>query len=293
MEALLLGSRRLELAGGGCLLSGDLRPQQPGVGFVADPLVLFATDGPDGALRWSLLPGGPSVTARADALTMLRGLSHGGELTFRLQGRDPLPPLHLTQEPWAADAEWRLFEDLATLEEWTGTALPVPETVSAEEATEAAQGAFWARTRRVKATIGESFQFRIREPIDELPDELSLNRAFGVTLFGVELNLGTGKSRVPLRSVRRLSSLEMAANPQTVDVEFELAPPLGRRLPAIRTSIGVPPRPHVGSSTDTVVADWLVARPATSSLAEVLTASDLPTRSEGSIAQLLDDLRAE
>lgn len=89
---------------------------------VADPLVLLTwSHAGQGAARWALVPGGPSVPARADALRLVRAMRCEGELLLQAAGQPPLPPFALgAGEQWTEDdeREWQLFEDLATLEEW-------------------------------------------------------------------------------------------------------------------------------------------------------------------------------
>lgn len=156
------------------MVSGRGEDLSVGVALVADPLVLLAVGGAQAALHWSLLPGGPSVTSRADGLRLIRGLAAGGQLSFQMEPRQALPPLELGQGPWEDEDEWRLFEDLAVLEEWSGEAIPLPEAGSAEEATAAAQAASWARTEQIDAHITDAVRLAATaDAAFEQPDELS------------------------------------------------------------------------------------------------------------------------
>jgi hypothetical protein len=153
ITAAFTGMHSLEMTGPGLVVLGKAPHTPVGVALVSDPLVLLAVGGraddADRAVHWTLLPGGPSVTARANALSLLRALTGGGSLTFELDSDRELPPLEIPGDDWDQENEWRLFEDLACLEEWSGITLPMPSTVSAAEATRAAQAASWTRTRQV------------------------------------------------------------------------------------------------------------------------------------------------
>lgn len=267
-----------------------------GVALIADPLVLLAIGGDERALHWSLLPGGPSVGARADALRMIRSIAAGGHLTFRMGPRPALPALEIDGGDWADEDEWRLFEDLAVLEEWSGTTIPMPTRVSSADATAASSAASWVRSTQIEARLDGSVSFQADDPSVAGADEVRLHQDFRVELLGLSLPLGTGTARVPLdRVVREDSSSDsFEAWPVDPQMTFWLAPPASRRTP-VRTQRG-----HVYSPNASAVAPSLgptYRRPARSRVSDVLArrslrssklrAADHPRGSAG----LLDEIR--
>jgi hypothetical protein len=77
------GIRSGSWAGAGLMVAAQEEVLVVGMARIADPLVLLAVGGPSPAMHWTLLPGGPSVTSRADGLKLIRGLAAGGDLTLR------------------------------------------------------------------------------------------------------------------------------------------------------------------------------------------------------------------
>jgi hypothetical protein len=297
--ATLNGIRRARLRAPGLMARGpDL---SVGVAFLADPLVLLIVGTPEQrSLHWSLLPGGSSVTARADGLRFLRGLAAGGQLTFQTESRDALPPLDVEGDRWDDEDEWRLFEDLAALEEWSGATLPMPKVVSAEEATIAAQAASWSRTQQLAAHLTDVITFVAKTVAFDEANDLLLHQEFGVELFGVEVPLGDGAARVRLRRVESESAPTQGprtyrAWPARSELTFWLSPPQSRRLPARRTqpdhlSPGGQPK-----AEESVRLSFV--RPARRRLKDVLTArrrrETAPARHIGGTTGLLDDVRGE
>jgi hypothetical protein len=152
-------------------------------------------------------------------------------------GKRAYPPLELDGGAWEYEDEWRLFEDLAVLEEWSGATLPMPDEVTAEEATRAAQAASWARTEQVDAVLAGAISFTTREVLHEKPDELRLFQQFVARFLGVEVPLGEGAAAVRLRRVDREDNdgSRYRAHPDLTDVPFVLSAPAERRLPPRRT----------------------------------------------------------
>lgn len=297
VTASLDGVRSGRWEGVGLMVAVRDDTMRVGVALIADPLVLLAVGGQAQALYWTLLPGGPSVTLRADALKLIRGLAAGGDLTFEVGSRI-LPPLSLDGGAWDYEDEWRLFEDLAVLEEWSGMTLPVPEVVTAEEATRAAQAASWVRTEQVDATLAGTISFTTREAVSEIPDELRLSQTFGVALLGVDVRLGDGTASVKLGHVDREDEdgLTFRAQPDPAEVMFTLAPPAGRRLPARRTQPAsvLPPRERGARSR---LSSLALVRRTRRPFAEVLASRKSHSRPEtalrGGTKALLDDIRGE
>lgn len=294
LTAKVSGPRRFELRSAGVLAAAREPGQGVGVALVADPLVLLAVGGRERALHWRLLPGGPSVTARADALRLLRAIASGGHLLFRL-GTQEMPPLDLDGGPWDSEDEWRLFEDLAAIEEWSGATIPVPAHVSAEEATRVAQAASWARTQQVEAKITGALEFTPTDGPAVTADELRIHQDFGVNLFGVEVPLGEGIARIALDRVEPAAGATLGrfrAWPTTDAITFSLTPPATRRRPALRTQTERQPAPDA-AGTGLSTGSLPVARRASAQLRHVLATR--PDRQKVSTAAsssaLLDELR--
>lgn len=234
--ATIEGVRPVRLEGAGLMVSGRSETLNVGVALLADPLVLLAA-GRQQALDWQLLPGGPSVTARADALRFIRSLAASGSVTITFGKRDPLPPLMFDGGSWEDEDEWRLFEDLATLEEWSGVGIPMPSEVSARQATIAAQAAGWVRAQQIEATVSHEITFEVSSDLAVMPDELRLHQTFDLELLDLTIPLGEGVTRLGLRDVRRCGDSTFRAAVDPPRTTFALSPPPGRRLPARRTQV--------------------------------------------------------
>ncbi len=268
---------------------------------VADPLVLLTVSRAEHAISpWALVPGGPSVTARADALRLIRAMRADGDLILRAGALD-LPPLELAgADTWTRgdEYEWGLFEDLATLEEWSGRTLPVPRQLSGDEVARIAQAAVWVRTERIEASPSDLFQFAVADGTNlRAVDELRLRQRFGVTVAGSEVPLGTGDVRIPvevtsLEGPDAKGLIEISARPRQQQIVFFLNPPPGRRLPARRTQT---PSPRPGNEPVSKQALALpVVMPASRPFEEALRAvSDRPVTAAVSSEALLDELRGE
>lgn len=293
LTVTLDGIRRTELTAPGLVAQASDDEGSVGVALAADPLVMLIVGGRQRALHWTLLRGGPSVTARADALRLIRSLATGGRVTVRL-GRDALPALEVEGGLWELEDEWRLFEDLATLTEWSGVDLPMPALVSARDATVAAQAAGWIRSQRIDARITDTIAFEPGPGLDTQPEQIRLHQDFGVHVLATEIPLGEGVARVTLAGVDRPISQERVyrARPLELDVAFSLLPPAGRRLPARRTQA-----PHVKPPSRDSTTAHSSTRSARRTLADVLAArrsqiAPMPA-GIGSSSQLLDDVRGE
>jgi hypothetical protein len=297
LTAVLEGIRAARLNAPALLVRGRGQEFRVGVVLLADPLVVLIVGGAQQVMHWSLLPGGPSVTARADGLRFLRGLAIGGRLSFEGEGLR-LPPIEFDGGPWKDEDEWRLFEDLAVLEEWGGVTLPMPTIVSAHEATIAAQAASWGRTRLVEAHISDVITFAAPEVGSETPDELRLHQRFSVELLGEEIPMGDGLARVELRDIERqtgtpaASMVQYTARPAESNLTFLLTPPVTRLKPPRRTQQDEISPPQAPMPTERLRMLIPERRPAVRRLSEVL-----PNRRmhrvghQGGTAGLLDDLR--
>jgi hypothetical protein len=302
LTAVVDGVRVARLTGLGLIVQApDEALQRVAVALVADPLVLLAVAGLQRELHWSLLPGGPSVTSRADGLRLIRSLAAGGQLRFQFGSSEPFPPFEFDEAPWDNEDEWRLFEDLAALEEWSGATIPMPGAVSADEATTAAQAASWARTQRIDTRLTGAITFSAAADASLADaDELRLHQAFGVELLHTAIPLGEGVARVGLRGVERLDGDKptFRAVPEHSVISFSLHPPASRRLPPRRTQPErlSPPAARPTAGRDPSRSPPLVRR-AARQLSAVLAEQPPRTVPElghsGGTARLLDDIRGE
>jgi len=297
LTAVLEGVRPAQLHTPGLFVRARTQELRVGVALLADPLVILVIGGAQQAMHWSLMPGGPSVTARADGLRFLRSLATGGRLTFAGGGLQ-LPPIEFDGGPWKDEDEWRLFEDLAVLEEWTGATLKMPTIVSAGEATLAAQAASWARTQLVEASISDAISFQAGNGGHELPDELRLHQTFSVRILGEDLTIGEGVARIKLLEVKREDDVETRkparyeARPVDSELTFWLAPPATRRTPPRRTQSDQISPPGAGVALDGRLIRSPLLRPARRQLAQILpNRRTFSVRHRQGTAGLIDDLR--
>jgi hypothetical protein len=298
LTAVLEGIRPARLDAPALLVRGRTEASRVGVVLLADPLIILVIGGSRRVMQWSLLPGGPSVTARADGLRFLRGLATGGDLSFLGDGLR-LPPIEFEGGPWNDEDEWRLFEDLAVIEEWGGVTLPMPELVTGHDATIAAQAAGWARTKTVEARLSDVITFSARSGGNDLPDELRLHQMFSLELMAQRISMGNGVARVELRAIERededggpRDAIHYVARPATLDVTFLLTPPLTRRVPPRRTQPDQISPPRGLPSSERPPPQLSERRPAVRRLSAVLV-NRRKHRIEhpGGTAALLDDLR--
>lgn len=214
----------------------------------ADPVCVVITGEGSDLLDWSLLPGGPSVTERADGLRLLRSLARGGVVTLRTDAIPSPIQLRLDRTEFELEDEWRLFEDLATISEWSGVDLPVPDHVSSADATRAAQAAGWIRSETRDARISGPVTFEVPPGVDaSAANELRVRDELDIELLGRRIDLGTTSVRLPLAHVERTSDTGARGRLASPDVTVHLHAPAGRRGPAVRTQ-GAVSAPTNGAS---------------------------------------------
>jgi hypothetical protein len=146
------------------------------------------------ALRWWLEPGGDDATLRTDALDFLAGLHRGGVLSaIDAPTGTKVLALPLEEQPFDEDLEHarHFLEQVATLEEWSGSRIPLPDEVNAEEATAIARAVAIVHARQIPLALGEELTLTIRatEPVEL--DEVRLPRELVETVLGARVPLGT------------------------------------------------------------------------------------------------------
>jgi hypothetical protein len=275
--------------------------------LVADPFAALVTArGPDaaldGALHWTLVPDGPSATARADALNLLRAMRAPGAFMLAAHERPVrIGPIGFGGHEWSDEQEWRLFEDLATLEEWTGVTVPVPRELDDDTATRVAQAALWVRTQTIPARVSGPVTFRARAAPDLADaDELRVFDTETLSVAGVELDLGQTALRLPIRVQQvgqpdRAGFVDVIAETTPGPVDLLLSPPSTRRLPPRRTQAVelAPPRDEAPAAAPDL-EDMTPVRVARVSLAaRAAGVPPRPAQTAPSVDALLDDMRGE
>lgn len=231
------------------------QPRFAFLSIVAAPLALLIPLDSAPRLRWALAPSDGDVTSRADALRFLRALSGEAKLAIEDLGGGPygtVEPLRLNDQEWDLEPEWRLFEDLAAIVEWSGARLPPPKSLSALEATQVAQVARWIRVQRIDAQL--TAPIRLAARLEDLPQSadgqvVTVEHRFRSRIIDRDFGLGVGRAQVPIEhfeAVDTAASPALHAYPLSAEVQFFLEPPPSRLLPARRTQ-GGPGAPKYGA----------------------------------------------
>jgi len=218
------------------------------------------------AIRWWLEPGGDDATWRTDALDFLEALHKPGLLA----ARDAASLQELFRAPLLGgesfDSELAnardFLQQVAVLEEWSGSKIPVPEEVSAERATDIARASAIVHARQVPLVIGEELTVTLANATIESFDELRLPRQFSAEILGVDVSLGETILSVAVDPVA-VDVLDEGvtrvrcrlADSQPRETQVHLYPPSTRHRLVRRTLVAgapVPPRPDlIGLRLDT------------------------------------------
>lgn len=214
-------------------------------------------DGIHEVLRWWLEPGGDDATLRADALDFLSGLHRGGILSM-IGAMDGRKIATVRLEPKEFDPELAeahpFLTNVATLEEWSGVRLPVPEEVGVQEATDIARAVAIVMARQLPLTVAEELSVVLRNEVAASEfDELRLPRNFTETLLRTPVPLGSCLLAVGVVPIAREPAGEgllrvrcRLANDQPRRVQAHLYPPPTRSRVLRRTLVAgspLPPRP--------------------------------------------------
>jgi hypothetical protein len=166
-------------------------------GLEATLLMRRRGDGGEMTMNWRYREEDTGFRDQLRALALLEGIYAGEPL--EIEDRNGGRP-SFTLEPQATSAPSlihqlkRLFEDLATIEEWTGESIRLPEVVSREELSAIAEAAFIIRGRRSRMNFAhvvmdvepERYEAFVADPSAPLRMEL----VYGLDLFGHKLTLG-------------------------------------------------------------------------------------------------------
>jgi len=262
------------------LLGAVSGPRRFAIAFHREVLDVVITAGEDAGIHWKLRPGGSSVTARAEALRLIHTLAGEGQLRVHLGPPAPELPgsIYKDRQPLDAELEFEhsIFEALATLEEWTGRTLPMPETLNADQIEMLLTASRAAQTQRLHVTLRD---LTLRQPAAAErfgSGSVDVVQKFTLSVGGVELDMGTGRSRLRLHEVsRRILSAEEAEIVLAIDEDqstFVLSPPPSRRLPARRTQLPEPAKPQDSAN----IAERLLRELGVAPSEAQLTRADLP-----------------
>jgi len=209
-------------------------------------------------VRWWLEPGGEDATLRADGLRFLRALHEPGELEFVDEQGARIAALRTEGAPFdpALENARAFVEEVAALEEWTGTKLPLPLHVEAEGVAEVARAAAIVRARVVPLALGDELTLTVRpdgdQPLDEV-DTIVIPREIHAEPLGIDVLLGDAEV---IATVEVLTS-EPAGDglvrlhcrlrdDQPRSIAAHLTPPPGRSRTVRRTLVGGAPLPPDG-----------------------------------------------
>ena len=217
-------------------------------------------------IRWWLEPGGDDAALRANSLSFLHALHRPGELEMVSEDGGRIAALrqstHEGFDPELAEALPFVLE-VAGLEEWTGTRLPLPLYADAAEVRDVVEAAGIVRSRVVPLNVGRELTVTAR-PITEEPmgiDTLVVPHEIKARLLGVEVLLGTADLTlaVELIEAERLADGLVAlrcrlAPGQSRSVSAHLYPPPTRSPRRRRSLVGSAPLPS-GMPSPAVASD--------------------------------------
>lgn len=215
--------------------------------------VVIAQSSSETTLRWSLEPGGDDSTARADSLDLLAALHQPGWLeVLPVTDGDALMRVPLLgDKPMDADLEEarEIVNLFATLEEWTGRDLAMPDVLSAQDRTRAEELVLMIRNRTARLRIEPELTATVVRVPDAL-DDVRLPVHLDVAFLGHRLPLGHCLVRLPLdpasASARADGGFDLAVAVERPDdhitADVPLDPPPSRRRNLRRTLVaGAPP----------------------------------------------------
>jgi hypothetical protein len=207
----------------------------------------------DTTLQWTLEPGGDDATARADSLDLLAALHQPGWLeVLPVTGGDAVMRIPLLgDKPLDADLEEarEVVNLFATLEEWTGRDVPMPDVVSAEDRTRAEELALMIRNRSARLRIEPGFSVSVDRVLDA--DEARVQMHLEIAFLGQRMPFGEAVVTLPvdLRAAAPCDGVDGFRLPVDVgrmdgerSIEVSLDPPASRSGNLRRTLVaGAPP----------------------------------------------------
>lgn len=216
-------------------------------------VVVVARDQAETVLHWRLDSGGDDATAQADSLDFLTALHQRGSLEVqRVEPGDALLRVPLLGDQELDDellASRELLDDIATLEEWSGCKLPVPERVAPGEHTRLRELVLMIRSRVVPlrlspeltvTTKGDSDFDEVRVPVELHVDWLGHTLPFGACL----LELPVSRMESQWRDTELVEHRVRIASGDELVIETLIDPPASRQRNLRRTLVAGAPPPY-------------------------------------------------
>jgi hypothetical protein len=217
-------------------------------------------------VRWWLEPGGSDATLRADGMTFLEAMHKESTLELVDETGQRMAALELPSQgmfdPELIEAS-RLVNEVASLEEWSGTKIPLPIEADPEEVADVVRAAAIVRARLVPLTLGDEIELTVRPTGGDLDgiDTVVLRREIWARPLGCDIALGTAEFVANVEVVAnttledglvRLSCRLAAAQPRSVGAH--LSPPASRSRLVRRTLVGGAPLPPDRLVSESVAA---------------------------------------
>jgi len=240
-------------------------------------------------LRWWLEPGGADATLRADALAFLETFHRPGHLEVVDDQGQRTASLRLPGAAFDPDLDDALsfITEVAALEEWSGTTIPLPLEAGAQEVADLSWTAAMVRARVVPLTLPDELELLVRpdgrttRALSEV-DAVVVPRQIQAQPLGVEIPLGTAEVAAQVEVVdlaeRDDGFVELTcrlAAAQSRSVLAHLVPPSSRSRRVRRTLVGGAPLPPSSLLSESVAAD-LRQRALSSFLAVEFGSEELP-----------------
>jgi hypothetical protein len=185
--------------------------------------------------------------------------------------------------------EYSIFEALATLEEWSGSALPMPDVLGADQLEVLLTAGRAAQTQRLHVNVRN---LTIRQPVGAEPVQpggFNVTQQFSLSVGQLELEMGVGHTRLRLREVDHravdAAEKEVVLAVDEPDATFVLSAPPSRRLPPRRTQLPEPVSPQQDGETAELLLRELGVRASEAKL----EASDIPAHNPESVSTTVSD----
>jgi len=206
-------------------------------------------------LRWWLEPGGDDATLRADGLALLAAVHQPGELVIDAMGEPMFPARRVRTALHEFDpeiaAERPFLEHLATLEEWSGTRIPVPDQASSKETTDIARLVAMVNARRVPLRLDSTIEVTT---VNELRPGVTATFRLPLRLMARALGIAIPMGSASLQVAARVTDVELISSgsyrsccellaDEALRVSVHVEPPESRLRVLRRTLVAGAPLP--------------------------------------------------